>query len=333
VLVGGAETVDWNDVVNKVKASATVDGLMSKENFSKLQNIANNANDFGVGQPTWDPDTKLLSLLFSRNGSFQYVDIDMAHSHPASEVVEDPTKRFVTDDQITTWDAKQNAIPYTPEDASKKDVPNGYAGLNGSGKVPATNLDLPSNLETTTGSQAKATQAVADAKVYTDQVASAALQRVEQVDAAATTKANTAEQNAKDYADLNKVAKSDPGPLDFAGKDVTRPTINRYNEKTFVGNLTGGIFTINPSTTSNVYRLTATSNTEFNITAPLDNTTYSVTLIITQSETTPVTITWPADIKWADKEVPAVTRGGATYVVTFLISGALKLGWLSGEFM
>ena len=49
-----------------------------------------------------------------------------------------------------------------------KGKPNGIAGLDASGKVPSAQLNLPSNLETTTGAQNKADAALASAKAYSD---------------------------------------------------------------------------------------------------------------------------------------------------------------------
>ncbi|MWV44981.1 hypothetical protein GRF59_15265 [Paenibacillus sp. HJL G12] len=55
----------------------------------------------------------------------------------------------------TKWNGKQDALGFTPEDISKKGKANGYASLDSSGYVPSSQLSLPSNLETTTGAQAK----------------------------------------------------------------------------------------------------------------------------------------------------------------------------------
>lgn len=39
-----------------------------------------------------------------------------------------------------TWNAKMSPLGYTPENAANKGAPNGYAGLNGSGQIPAAQL-------------------------------------------------------------------------------------------------------------------------------------------------------------------------------------------------
>lgn len=62
------------------------------------------------------------------------------HNINANNVDLDPMHRFVTDAQIDSWTAKQAPIGYTPEDASKKGVPNGYAGLDSDGKIPESQI-------------------------------------------------------------------------------------------------------------------------------------------------------------------------------------------------
>lgn len=46
----------------------------------------------------------------------------------------------VTTEERNTWNAKQNALGFTPEDSSKKGFSNGYAALGADGKVPLTQL-------------------------------------------------------------------------------------------------------------------------------------------------------------------------------------------------
>lgn len=41
-----------------------------------------------------------------------------SHTHPASEITQDSTRRFVTDTEKSTWNGKQDAIGYTPANQS-----------------------------------------------------------------------------------------------------------------------------------------------------------------------------------------------------------------------
>lgn len=65
---------------------------------------------------------------------------DKNHGHTANQITEDETHRFVTDTQIEGWNAKQDKIAYTPEDASKKGVADGYASLDSDGKIPLAQI-------------------------------------------------------------------------------------------------------------------------------------------------------------------------------------------------
>lgn len=62
------------------------------------------------------------------------------HNINANNVDLDAMHRFVTDAQIDSWNAKQVPIGFTPEDASKKGVANGYASLDNDGKIPEAQI-------------------------------------------------------------------------------------------------------------------------------------------------------------------------------------------------
>lgn len=57
-----------------------------------------------------------------------------------SDLSEDSTHRTVTDTEKSTWNAKQSALDFTPENAANRNANNGYCGLDSGGKVPMANL-------------------------------------------------------------------------------------------------------------------------------------------------------------------------------------------------
>lgn len=61
-------------------------------------------------------------------------------THPPSIIAETTGDKFVSDAQIAIWDAKQDALGFTPEDSANKGVAGGYAELDGSGFVPSAQL-------------------------------------------------------------------------------------------------------------------------------------------------------------------------------------------------
>lgn len=65
---------------------------------------------------------------------------DINHGHTAGDISQDSTHRFVTDDEITAWNNKAEALKYTAENVANKGVANGYASLDSTGKVPISQL-------------------------------------------------------------------------------------------------------------------------------------------------------------------------------------------------
>ncbi len=84
-------------------------------------------------------ESKSYSALNDVNNSL--ADWQELSSAPlASVITEDALHRFVTDAEKNTWDAKQDALGFTPEDSAEKGISDGYASLDATGKVPAAQL-------------------------------------------------------------------------------------------------------------------------------------------------------------------------------------------------
>lgn len=58
----------------------------------------------------------------------------------AANVTESTTKRFVSDDEKSAWNAKQAALGFTPENSANKNAASGYAGLDADSKLSASQL-------------------------------------------------------------------------------------------------------------------------------------------------------------------------------------------------
>lgn len=61
-------------------------------------------------------------------------------NHPATIITQDSTHRFVTDAEKSTWNGKQDALGFSPEDIANKGTANGYASLGSDGKVPTSQI-------------------------------------------------------------------------------------------------------------------------------------------------------------------------------------------------
>ena len=57
------------------------------------------------------------------------------HTHNPSDINLSSTARFVTDTEKATWNGKQAALGFTPENVANKNQANGYAGLGSDGKI------------------------------------------------------------------------------------------------------------------------------------------------------------------------------------------------------
>ncbi|MFA5760166.1 MAG: hypothetical protein WC877_00125 [Dehalococcoidales bacterium] len=55
-----------------------------------------------------------------------------------ADLTDDSSHRVVTDTQIVTWDAKQDALGYTPENLANKGVANGYVPLGTDSKIDSS---------------------------------------------------------------------------------------------------------------------------------------------------------------------------------------------------
>lgn len=99
------------DTAHAVTVANGAAGFMTGVDKAKLDTVALNANNYT------HPST-----------------------HPASIITQDSSNRFVTDAEKSTWNGKQNALGFTPENAAKKGVANGYADLDVNGKIPDSRI-------------------------------------------------------------------------------------------------------------------------------------------------------------------------------------------------
>lgn len=105
-------------------ASSSQPGLLSASDWSTF-----NGKQAALGF-TPVPNTRTV------NSKALSSDITLA----TSDLATDSTHRYVTDTQITAWNAKQDALGYTAENILNKGVAGGYVPLNGSTKIDVAYL-------------------------------------------------------------------------------------------------------------------------------------------------------------------------------------------------
>ena len=139
-FVTDTEKSTWNNKASKETATATSDGLMSSVDKTKLDTVAENANNYvhpskhpatiitedtdhrfvsDSEKISWNskadktPATTVSAGLMSATDKSKLDGIEAnannySHpsSHPASMITEDSSHKFVTDSQISTWNSK-----------------------------------------------------------------------------------------------------------------------------------------------------------------------------------------------------------------------------------
>ena len=81
-------------------------------------------------------DLPLLSSADVGLGNVPNVDA----TNPAN-ITQSASYRFVTDTEKSTWNGKQDALGFTPENSANRGIANGYAPLNASGKIENSYLN------------------------------------------------------------------------------------------------------------------------------------------------------------------------------------------------
>lgn len=155
--------------MSKYYTAAQVDSLLSKLNYldsavatTKFTSITDDINDIQLALKTkidaadtynrTTIDAKIAGIpiptLPDMTKYYTKTDVDLLmndkakknHGHVATDISQDSSHRFVTDDEITAWNNKAEALKYTAENVANKGIPNGYASLGSDGKVPLSQL-------------------------------------------------------------------------------------------------------------------------------------------------------------------------------------------------
>lgn len=128
-----------------------------------------------VGIPPTNPEYWQMLMQTSASMTWDSIfgkpDIDghLINNHNPHGVTAEQVGAYSKESVDDKLSSKQDLIGYIPENSANKGMPGGYAGLDADGKIPETQLNLPSNIETTDGAQGKADLAENNAKSYVDE--------------------------------------------------------------------------------------------------------------------------------------------------------------------
>lgn len=132
--ITSSERSSWNAKASTAVASTSANGLMSKEDKTKLNGIATGANNYvhpndagtrhvsDAEKNTWNAKASTAVVTTSANGLMSKEDKTKLNgiatgannythpsTHPASVITQDATHRFVTDTEKSTWNGKANS--------------------------------------------------------------------------------------------------------------------------------------------------------------------------------------------------------------------------------
>ena len=162
MLTGGG-TLDLSNYYNKAEVDDvvqrlsersyhkdTVDSLLAaKADATTVTALLGTKADVANVYTKTEVDAKLAATGGAAAGSvYTKGEVDailagkaaVTHSHLPTDIVQDGTHRFVSDDQVATWDGKQDALGYTPANAALMGVGNGLATLDATGKIPLSQI-------------------------------------------------------------------------------------------------------------------------------------------------------------------------------------------------
>ncbi|MBO9586635.1 MAG: tail fiber domain-containing protein [Flavobacterium sp.] len=149
------------DNINTLLASDNADLNTIQELVDAIEVIQTSLNNILVNDLTTGGATKALSAEMGKVLQNNKVDkvtgksllsdseimrlgtlVNYTHptTHAPSIIAQDTSNRFVSDTEKATWNAKQSALGFTPENIANKNAVNGYAGLGADGKIIGTQL-------------------------------------------------------------------------------------------------------------------------------------------------------------------------------------------------
>lgn len=133
-LNGKSDTGHTHIIANVTGLQTALDGKQAAGSYSLTSHTHQDATTSVAGFMQTTDKSKLDGIA---QGATNYTH---PVNHPASIITQDSSNRFVTDAEKTTWNDKQSALGFTPENAANKGAANGYASLDAGGKVPTAQL-------------------------------------------------------------------------------------------------------------------------------------------------------------------------------------------------
>ena len=136
---GGTETGSVTINATKIEAvpiTRTVNGKALNANITLEKDDIDatiiDSTDLAAALTSYVPTSRTI------NGQPLTSNVTITIPDELADLTSDSTHRTVTDAEKSTWNGKQDALGYTPENLANKGVANGYAPLDATNKVPST---------------------------------------------------------------------------------------------------------------------------------------------------------------------------------------------------
>ncbi|WP_020620254.1 hypothetical protein [Paenibacillus daejeonensis] len=234
--LSSAERNSWNAKASTAIVTSATSGLMSAVDKTKLDGVASGANNYThpVNHPpsiiTQDAGNRFVSDVEKANWNSKET-ITGAQSKVDSHA--NDAVRHITAAERTTWNAKQAALGFTPENVSRRGAANGYAELDAVGKIPDNRISSTFVTQSQLGGAGYGdmTKSVYDTNDNGKIDAAEAADTVPWLGVSG--KPATFAPNAHDHARLQRIDDRDRKPVD---------TVKGYAEAVFtsLGGMTGG---------------------------------------------------------------------------------------------
>jgi len=111
--------------------------LIALAGTGAVSSVTSANTDISVATST---STPVLTLNSANSGANKILKLDANGQTPATIILEDATHRYITDTEKSTYNGKQDALGFTPENVANKGVINGYSSLDANGKIPLSQI-------------------------------------------------------------------------------------------------------------------------------------------------------------------------------------------------
>jgi hypothetical protein len=138
---GGMGNTSWGEIGGDITNQTDLEAALAlKANETELALKANTSSISPVGLSGAYADLSGTPTIPATAADIGLGNVPNVDATNPSTTVQDSTHRYATDAEIASWNAKQAALGFTPENSANKGQANGYASLDSGARIPANQL-------------------------------------------------------------------------------------------------------------------------------------------------------------------------------------------------